>query len=72
MLARVMSLQRSFLLAVALEDSRVQIQRVALATERHAFHLPFGQRFEQALHVAHREASKQIANRVVGGETVDP
>src|SRR5512133_1307879 len=72
MLAWVVSLQRSFLPAIALENSRVQIQRVALTAARHPFHLPLRQMFEQALHVAHREAPEQIADRVVGGEAVDP
>jgi hypothetical protein len=71
-LARIMSLQRSFLSALALEYRGVQVQRVALAAERHAFHLPWRQRFEQALHIAPRETPEQIADRIVGGEAVDP
>ena len=48
-LARVMSLERTFLLAIALEYGGIQIQRVALTAPRHPLHLPFRQRLEQAL-----------------------
>jgi len=68
MFARVVSLQRTFLPAVALEDRRIQVQAVAFGSRRHALHLPLHQRREQALDVAHRESPEQIADRVVGGK----
>lgn len=67
--ARVVTLQRAFLAAVALEDRRVQVQTVALCSHRQAFHLPLDQRREQPLHVAHAELPEQIADRVIAWET---
>jgi hypothetical protein len=46
MLARVMSFERAFLLSLALEHRRIQVQRIALMAWRQTFHLPFGQGFE--------------------------
>src|ERR1700747_2577285 len=68
MLARVVSFKRTLLLTIALEDSRIQVQRVALGARRQTLHLPLGQRFEQALHLSHAKAPKQVADGIVSGE----
>ena len=51
--ARVVAFQRSLLLAVTLEDRRIQIQRVAVRAERQTFHLPLPERFVKSLDVTH-------------------
>ncbi len=70
MLARIMSLQTSFLMSITLKDGGIQIQRVAFASDGHTFHLPLRQRFEQTLHVANRETPEQIADSVIGGKAI--
>jgi hypothetical protein len=72
MLGRMVALQRTFLVAVGFEDRGIQIQAVAFAADWHAIHLPLRPWFEQSLHVAHREAPEQIADRVVGGNRSMP
>ena len=67
--ARVVAFQRAFLLAIALKDRGVQVERVALTALGQTLHLPLGERWEEALHVAHREPLEQITDGVVGGET---
>jgi len=69
-LARVVALQRAFLLAVTLEDRRVQLQTVAFLAPRQSLHLPLRQGREKALPVAHRELFEEIADRVVGGPSI--
>ena len=69
--ARVVALQHAFLLAVALENRRVQVQAVAFLAPRQTLHLPLGERREEALHVAHRKLLEEIANRVVDGESIE-
>jgi hypothetical protein len=49
MFERVMPFQRTLLLAMALKDRRIQIERVTLGAPGQALHLPLSQRFEQAL-----------------------
>src|SRR5207302_1481650 len=68
--ARVVSFERTFLLAIPLKDGRIQVQGVALWARRQALHLPLGQWFVQALHLTHTKLAKQIADGVVGGKTV--
>src|ERR1700751_5815980 len=72
MLARIMSLQRSFLMSITFKHSRIQVERVAFRSDRYAIHLPLRQRFEKTLHVAHRETPEQVANGVVGGKAIYP
>ena len=66
--ARVVSFERTFLLAITFKDRRIQVQRVALGALRQTLHLPFCQRLKQALHLAHAESAKQIADGVIGGK----
>jgi hypothetical protein len=66
--ARVVSLQRAFLLSVALEHSRVQIETVAFGAQWQAVQFPPLERFEQPLHVAHAEPAEQVADGIVGGK----
>src|SRR5260370_7565623 len=68
--AWVVPFERTLLLAVAFEDCRIQVQGVALWPLWQALHLPLRQRFKQALHLAHAELAKQIADSIVGGKTV--
>src|SRR5260370_15498584 len=68
--AWVVPLELPLLLAVAFEDCRIQVQGVALWPLCQALHLPLRQRFKQALHLAHAELAKQIADSIVGGKTV--
>jgi len=68
MLARVVSFQRAFLLSVALEHGRIQIQAVTVGTYRQAFHLPLGQWRLELVNLSHSEAPKQIADRIVAGK----
>ena len=68
--ARVVSFKRTLLLAVAFEDGRIQVQCVAISALRQTLHLPLSQRFEEALHLAHAECAKQIADGIVGREPV--
>ena len=50
-LTRVVTLERAFLPAVALEDGRIQIQAVAFGAHGQALDPPLDQRREQALDV---------------------
>src|ERR1039458_8731425 len=68
--ARVVPFQRSFLFAVALKHGGIHVQGVALRAYRQSLHLPLGHRLEEALNLAHAELPEQIADRVVGGETL--
>src|SRR5438034_4820752 len=68
MFARIVSLQRAFLLTVALEDGGIQVQAVAVVAHRQTLHLSLRQGIEEAMHVAHAKTPKQIANSVVDGE----
>ncbi len=61
-----MSFQRTFLLSITLKDGRVEIETVALLPLRQPFQFPAFQRLKQTLNVAHGEAAKQVADRVVG------
>ncbi len=54
MFTGVVSFKRPLLMAIALEDRRIQVQGVAVAALRQALHLPFRERFEQALHLENR------------------
>jgi hypothetical protein len=45
--------------------SRVEIETVAVRPQRQPFQFPTLQRLEQALYVAHGEASEQVADGVV-------
>ena len=56
--ARVVSLERTLLLTVTLKHRRIQIQGVAVLALRQTLHLPFGQRFVEALDLAHAERTK--------------
>src|SRR5580693_4246458 len=66
----VVSFERTLLLAITLEYGRVQVQRVAVGSWRQTLHLPFRHWFVEALHLAHAESAKQIADRIVGGKSV--
>ena len=68
--ARIVSFERTFLFAVTFKDRRIQVQRVAFRAPRQTLHLPFGQRRKQALHLAHAESAKQIADGVIGGKAL--
>src|ERR1039457_2275850 len=68
--ARVVPFERSFLFAVALKHGGIHVQGVALRAYRQSLHLPLGHRIEEALNLAHAELPEQIADRVVGGETL--
>src|SRR5207253_9163239 len=67
--ARVVPLQGSFLLAVALKHRGIHVKGVALRTQRQSLHLPLGHRLEEALNLAHAELPEQIADRVIGRES---
>ena len=68
--ARIVSLERTLLLAVTFQDGRIQVQGVAFVALRQTLHLPLGQGFVEALDLAHAEGAKQIADRIVGGKAV--
>jgi len=70
--APVVSFQRPFLLAAAFEHGRIQIQRVAVCTQRQARYLPFRERFVETLHLADGELSKQVAHGVVARKPLHP
>jgi len=69
-LARVVPFERTFLPAVAFEDRRIQVQAVAFGSRGYALHLPLHQRREQTLDITHAELPEQIADCVVGGESL--
>lgn len=70
MFARVMSFERTFLLAVTLKHGRVQVQGVTVLARGQTLHQPFGHGLVEALDLAHAEGAKQIADGVVGGKPV--
>ena len=70
-LARMVSFQRALLLAVAFEDSGIQVQAVTVAALRQPLHRPLGQRVEETMHVAHVKTTEEIADGVVNGKAGD-
>ena len=63
--ARIVPFQRALLLAIAFEDGGIQIQAVTIAACRQPLHLPFGQRVEETMYVAHAKTPEEVADGVV-------
>ena len=72
MLARIGSVQRTLLLAVALEHRGVQIQTIASRTFRYALQPPTLQAREKTLALSLPEAFEQVANGVIDGKGKAP
>jgi hypothetical protein len=67
---RVVPFQGSFLFAVTLKHGRIHVQGITLTPQRQALHLPLSHRLEETLDLAHAELPEQIADGVVGRETL--
>jgi hypothetical protein len=70
---RVVAFPLAFLvLSMAFEHRRIQVQTMAFGTRLQPLHHPLRYRLEEALHFPHPKTQKQIANRVITGEPIDP
>src|SRR5579884_226434 len=71
-LPRVVAFARSFLSPGALQDGRVQVQAEALFALRQPLPLPRPQRLEEFVDQLLAKPPEQVANRIVGGKSLDP
>ena len=69
--AWVVSLERAFLLSIALKHGRIQIQAVTLGSSWQALDLPLREGRIELMNFSHAKAPKQIADRVIGRKARD-